>query len=100
VTKTERPVEVLVAGEWFRGTLDRWKHDHRGWVGHVWWSRGPGLNYVEWIPTGRLRPRADDDGDTFPTTPETQARLEQIHRDYMAGRAAGDPLADMDLGGR
>lgn len=51
-----KPVEVLYDGQWFPGTLDRWKCDHRGWVAHVWWSEGPGLNHVEWAPADRLRP--------------------------------------------
>lgn len=43
-------------GCWYPGMLDRWKHDERGWVGHVWWSEGPGLTHVEWIKAERLRP--------------------------------------------
>lgn len=49
------PVEVEAGGQWYPGRLDRWKRDHRGWVGYVWWTAGVGLQHVEWIPADRLR---------------------------------------------
>lgn len=51
-----KPVEVLHDGCWHPGTLDRWKHDYRGWIAYVWWSEGVGLTHVEWISADRLRP--------------------------------------------
>jgi hypothetical protein len=57
MAEAARPIEVLHDGSWYPGMLDRWKHDERGWVGHVWWSEGVGLTHVEWIAAARLRPK-------------------------------------------
>lgn len=50
-----KPVEVAHDGRGCPGTLERWKRDHRGWVGYVWWREDVGLQHVEWITADRLR---------------------------------------------
>ncbi|HET6908044.1 MAG TPA: hypothetical protein VFH54_01795 [Mycobacteriales bacterium] len=65
-----RPVEVLTDGQWYPGILDRWRRcDQRGWIGHVWWYRGVGLQHVEWIKAEQLRPSEPTSAEHPSTAP-------------------------------
>lgn len=54
----ERPlVEVLVDGTWHLGELRAWQHREDGaWWGNVNWTAGPGLTYLDTVPSEQLRP--------------------------------------------